>query len=131
MTTPPPDTPPRSPDTDLAADELEGALKPEPPAAFDAAVTGDDGAKTKVSDRSTKVRTTTGGLSLLPKTGEAGFDLRDPTLLLNRETTWLGFNERVLAEASDERTPLLERLKFLAISDSNLDEFFMKRIGGL
>ncbi len=58
-------------------------------------------------------------------------DLRDPELYLNRELTWLSFNDRVLSEAQDERTPLLERMKFLAISSSNLDEFFMKRIGGL
>ena len=58
-------------------------------------------------------------------------DLGDPTLYLNRELTWLEFNRRVLNEAQDERTPLLERVKFLAIVSSNLDEFFMKRIGGL
>ena len=58
-------------------------------------------------------------------------DLRAPALYLNRELTWLAFNFRVLHEAEDERTPLLERLKFIAISSSNLDEFFMKRIGGL
>lgn len=58
-------------------------------------------------------------------------DLKDPSLYLNRELTWLAFNRRVLAEAGDERNPLLERLKFLAIVSSNLDEFFMKRIGGL
>ena len=58
-------------------------------------------------------------------------DLRDPSLYLNRELTWLAFNRRVLHEAEDERNPLLERLKFLAIVSSNLDEFFMKRIGGL
>ena len=58
-------------------------------------------------------------------------DLRDPSLYLNRELTWLEFNRRVLGEAGDERTPLLERVKFLAIVSSNLDEFFMKRIGGL
>jgi polyphosphate kinase len=58
-------------------------------------------------------------------------DLGDPTLYLNRELTWLGFNRRVLHEADDSRTPLLERVKFLAIVSNNLDEFFMKRIGGL
>jgi polyphosphate kinase len=57
--------------------------------------------------------------------------LDDPVLYLNRELTWLNFNRRVLAEAEDERNPLLERVKFLAITASNIDEFFMKRIGGL
>src|SRR5215469_7776121 len=47
---------------------------------------------------------------------------------IDRDLSWLDFNERVLAEALDERTPLLERVKFLAIFSSNLDEFFMKRI---
>ena len=60
-----------------------------------------------------------------------GTDLGDPALYLNRELTWLNFNNRVLAEAQDKRSPLLERVKFLAIANSNLDEFFMKRIGGL
>jgi polyphosphate kinase len=58
-------------------------------------------------------------------------DLTDPSLYLNRELTWLAFNRRVLHEAEDSRNPLLERLKFLAIVSANLDEFFMKRIGGL
>jgi len=58
-------------------------------------------------------------------------DLSAPSLYLNRELTWLEFNRRVLHEAEDDRTPLLERLKFIAIVSSNLDEFFMKRIGGL
>jgi len=57
--------------------------------------------------------------------------LSSPWFYLNRELTWLEFNSRVLHEAEDERTLLLERLKFLAIVSSNLDEFFMKRIGGL
>src|SRR5262249_26312700 len=58
-------------------------------------------------------------------------DLNSPELYLNRELTWLRFNDRVLYEAQDPHNPLLERVKFLAITASNLDEFFMKRIGGL
>ncbi|MBE0435870.1 MAG: RNA degradosome polyphosphate kinase, partial [Methylomicrobium sp.] len=61
----------------------------------------------------------------------ADFDTTSPEWYLNRELTWLEFNKRVLHEAEDERTPLLERVKFIAIVSSNLDEFFMKRIGGL
>ena len=58
-------------------------------------------------------------------------DLDDPELYLNRELTWLEFNRRVLHEAQCPETPLLERFKFVGIVSSNLDEFFMKRIGGL
>jgi polyphosphate kinase len=58
-------------------------------------------------------------------------DLAAPELYLNRELTWLAFERRVLAEAEDEQNPLLERVKFAAIVAGNLDEFFMKRIGGL
>jgi len=59
------------------------------------------------------------------------FNLEDPKYYLNREFSWLEFNRRVLDEAENEGNPLLERIKFIAIVSSNLDEFFMKRIGGL
>src|SRR5580698_1052560 len=58
-------------------------------------------------------------------------DLGAPELYLNRELTYLNFCWRVLHEAEDDRTPMLERLKFVSIVAANIDEFFQKRIGGL
>ncbi len=58
-------------------------------------------------------------------------ELSDPALYFNRELSWLDFNARVLAQALDARTPMLEQVRFLAITANNLDEFFRKRVGGL
>jgi polyphosphate kinase len=57
--------------------------------------------------------------------------LKHPTLYFNQELSWIDFNWRVLYLAIDERTPLLERVKFIAITASNLDEFIQKRVGAL
>ncbi len=64
-------------------------------------------------------------------TNPSDINLSDPQYYLSRELTWLEFNARVLHEAMDERTPLIERLKFMGIFSSNLDEFYMVRIAAI
>ena len=72
-----------------------------------------------------------GNGSSAPAATQAPPDLEDPSLYFNRELSWLDFNDRVLQLAEDPSVPLLERVKFCAIWESNLDEFYMVRVANL
>ncbi len=69
--------------------------------------------------------------AVAPRPVPEQYTLDDPSLYFNQELSWLDFNWRVLWLAMDDRTPLLERVRFAAITASNLDEFYQKRVGGL
>ena len=81
------------------------------------------------------IETATAGVSDADANGHgdvtAPVELTDPSLYTNRELSWLDFNDRVLQLAEDETLPLIERLKFLAIFVTNLDEHFMIRVAGV
>lgn len=109
------------------ADAAESSALPGEPEAV-----GDGGSEVRDPDWDHPFGRTPPDPTPLPVPDEDGaYDLDSTECYLNRELTWLNFNYRVLHEARDPRTPLLERARFLAIVGSNLDEFFMKRIGGL
>ena len=84
----------------------------------------------QVSERRTRRRPAEqrAKLRVIPPRDIDPSDLKNPALYINRELSWLEFNQRVLSQALDTAHPLLERVKFLAISASNLDEFFMIRV---
>src|SRR6266702_1976586 len=81
--------------------------------------------KTSVADESSA------GVELLRKDIPATNHFSNPQNFINRELTWLEFNRRVLEEAQDATQPLMERVKFLSIFSSNLDEFFEVRVSGI
>jgi polyphosphate kinase len=107
--------------------DLAERSQPAPPA--HGAYERDSGDRTSTADQG---RQPGGELDAgLTAAAEPVPDVEDPSLYINRELSWLDFNDRVLQLSEDEDTPLLERVKFCAIYTTNLDEFYMVRVAGL
>ena len=114
--------------SDAIASEIEQERGDVPKVATETTpeTTGDVAeAKVPVTPRYTVPR------AVMPQPVPEGANLKHPTLYFNQELSWIDFNWRVLHLAMDDRTPLLERVRFVAITANNLDEFVQKRVGGL
>ena len=116
---------------DTMADAADSASSADPSITTGASATANGAVRGDEPHQDAEILSETNGVAASSDGITIDPTLRAPELFLNRELTWLQFNRRVLAQAQDARNPLLERLKFVAITASNLDEFFMKRIGGL
>ena len=106
--------------TTNATKALEENAKPSPPSAAQGLVNEPASAEAPLIPR-----------AVSPQVVPEGANLKHPALYFNQELGWIDFNWRVLYQALDERLPLLERVRFVAITASNLDEFIQKRVGGL
>jgi polyphosphate kinase len=124
----------------LPAEEVEAVVVDRPlEPALQSQISAQDGAEDVVEEVVEEAETVVESLppepllprAVAPQSVPEGAKLKHPALYFNQELSWVDFNWRVLHLAMDERTPLMERVRFVAITASNLDEFIQKRVGGL